>query len=130
MYFITLLWGELKEDMVHVFGDLCWFSEVKDCYSHLEVEHFRPKKETKDLEGNIREGYWWLAFDWKNYRIVGNVGNRMKGGYFPLRDGSPVATSASRNTLDEDYLFLDPVEALDVVLLSFEAEGLACPTFG
>jgi hypothetical protein len=28
-----------------------------------------------------------LAFDWQNFRVCGNVGNRKKGTYFPLRPG-------------------------------------------
>ena len=38
-------------------------------YSHSDVEHFRPKKEAKALDANSRDGYWWLAFDYMNFRV-------------------------------------------------------------
>ena len=51
----------------------------------MDVEHFRPKLEVKELyKEQNREGYWWLAFDYHNFRVCGNVGNRKKGGWFPL----------------------------------------------
>ncbi len=96
-------------------------------YSHWDVEHFRPKKNAKDADGTVREGYWWLSFDWRNYRICGNVGNRKKGTFFPLRKGSPVATSANRITDDEIHYLLDPTKEVDANLLSFDETGDAIP---
>ena len=71
-------WGELKEWLKVLSKGKCWFSEVRELYSHYDVEHFRPKKEAKNLDKTIRDGYWWLAFDYTNYRLCGNVGNRKK----------------------------------------------------
>lgn len=95
------------------------------------MEHFRPKSSAKELNGSEREGYWWLAFDWHNYRICGNVGNRKKGTFFPLCEGSQVGTSKARHLVeDEIFLLLDPVRPGDAELLSFNEEGLAAPTPG
>jgi len=69
-------WGQIKQWLLDISHNKCWFSEAKDIYSHLDVEHFRPKKEAKDIDGTKRDGYWWLAFDYKNFRACGNVGNR------------------------------------------------------
>lgn len=125
------LWGELKEWLLKFSRGKCWFSEAKDAYSHWDVEHFRPKKRAKELDGSEREGYWWLAFDWRNYRICGNVGNRKKGTYFPLCAGSQVGSSKARYLVqDEVFLLLDPARPGDAELLSFNEEGLATPMPG
>lgn len=85
-------WGELKKWLLNRSYNKCWFSEARDIYSHMDVEHFRPKIEVKDLSGMARDGYWRLAFDYRNFRACGNVGNRKKGGWFPLQAGSLVST--------------------------------------
>ncbi|MFP3681578.1 hypothetical protein SB725_31335, partial [Pseudomonas sp. SIMBA_041] len=33
-------WGALKEWMLALSGGKCWFSEVRELYSHYDVEHF------------------------------------------------------------------------------------------
>ena len=120
-------WGKLKEELLRLSGNKCWFSETRDLYSHYDVEHFRPKKEAKELNGDDRDGYWWLAFDYQNYRICGNVGNRKKGGWFPLREGSDVATYEKPDLAREEYYLLDPKNAYDVTLIAFDEEGKAIP---
>jgi hypothetical protein len=101
----------------------CWFTEADDKASHMEVEHYRPKKVARDLDGNEREGYWWLAFEWRNLRLAGNIPNRRKGGYFPLRAGCPCATSDSRALGGEEPYLLDPADPRDPTLLDFDQEG-------
>jgi hypothetical protein len=92
----------------------------------MDVEHFRPKKSAKDLNGNERDGYWWLAFDWKNYRIFGNVGNRKKGTFFPLSSESRPATCNARHLVeDENCVLLDPIREGDPEHISFDERGLA-----
>lgn len=71
-------WGALKDWLLALSAGKCWFSEVRELYSHYDVEHFRPKKEAKALDASVRDGYWWLAFDYMNFRACGNVGNRKK----------------------------------------------------
>jgi hypothetical protein len=120
------LWGELKEWLLGLSHGKCWFSEAKDCFNHWDVEHYRPKKSAKDRDGTTYGGYWWLAFDWANYRICGNAGNRKKGTFFPLRDG------CKRVGLDgdlryEEPMLLDPVDEDDPILLFFDLEGHAVP---
>ena len=67
------VWGELKEWLLSISHNKCWFSEAKDCFSHFDVEHYRPKKSARDADGTQHEGYWYHAFDWKNFRICGNA---------------------------------------------------------
>ena len=121
------LWGNLKVWLLSLFHEKCWFSESKDCFQYWDVEHFRPKKSAKDLDGNKHEGYWWLAFDWKNFRICGKVGNTKKGTFFPLREGCNRIVDPDGDIRFEDPLLLDPSDEDDPLLLSFNVEGRAIP---
>ncbi|MEW6210939.1 MAG: hypothetical protein AB1631_21420 [Acidobacteriota bacterium] len=123
----SAVWGELKDWLLSLSHGKCWFSEAKDCFSHWDVEHYRPKKSAKDADGTEHEGYWWLAFDWKNFRICGNAGNRKKGTYFPLREGSRRATFQNPDLRFEIPQLLDPADEDDPNLLSFNVEGRAIP---
>lgn len=120
-------WGALKEWLLALSGGKCWFSEVRELYSHYDVEHFRPKKEAKALDGTKRDGYWWLAFDYMNFRVCGNVGNRKKGGWFPLQPGSLLSTYAAPCEESETRYLLDPVDDDDVSLIAFDEEGKVVP---
>ena len=91
----------------------------------MDVEHFRPKKEAKGIDGNSHDGYWWLAFDYMNFRACGNVGNRKKGGWFPLRAGSLCSSYDNRCEESEAHYLLDPIDGDDVNLLAFDNEGKA-----
>jgi len=123
-------WGALKEWLLVLSGGKCWFSEVRELYSHYDVEHFRPKKEAKALDGAERDGYWWLAFDYMNFRACGNVGNRKKGGWFPLRHGSLCSTYAAPCEESEARYLLDPIDDDDVSLIAFDEEGKVIPAPG
>lgn len=123
-------WGKLKPWLLALSHGKCWFSETKDNFSHYEIEHFRPKKEAKDDENPdengkavIRDGYWWLAFDYTNFRICGNVGNRKKGGWFPLKAGSPCSRFSSQCEESEIPYLLDPTDPSDIDLIAFDDEG-------
>jgi uncharacterized protein (TIGR02646 family) len=123
------VWGELKQWLLSLSHDKCWFSEAKDCFSHFEVEHFRPKKTATDADGTTHDGYWWLAFDWRNFRICGNAGNRKKGTFFPLRSGCRrVRVGGDLRT--EDPQLLDPADEDDPNLITFDVEGNAIPVPG
>src|SRR5580765_3779183 len=47
----------------------CWYSEAKELMSDRDVDHFRPKKKAANKDSTERDGYWFLAFDWENYRF-------------------------------------------------------------
>lgn len=116
-------WGALKEWMLALSAGKCWFSEVRELYSHYDVEHFRPKKEAKALDASLRDGYWWLAFDYMNFRVCGTVGNRKKGGWFPLKDGSLCSSYTEPCEESETRYLLDPIDDDDVALIAFDEEG-------
>lgn len=122
--------GALKEWLLALSAGKCWFSEVRELYSHYDVEHFRPKKEAKALDANLRDGYWWLAFDYMNFRACGNVGNRKKGGWFPLKDGSLCSTYSAPCEESETRYLIDPIDNDDVALIAFDEEGKVIPVPG
>ncbi len=126
----TSHWGEIKDWLLSLSHNKCWFSEARDIYSHMDVEHFRPKKEAKALDGTSRDGYWWLAFDYRNFRACGNVGNRKKGGWFPLKDGSLISTYDNQCEESETPFLLDPTDPYDVSLIAFDEQGNAIPAPG
>ncbi len=123
-------WGKLKPWLSALSHGKCWFTEAKDLASHMDVEHFRPKKEAKNWDDATRDGYWWRAFDYTNYRFAGNVPNRKKGGWFPLHPQSPCSLHDARCDESEDYGLLDPIEQTDADLLAFDDSGDAIPIPG
>ncbi|MBN1663993.1 MAG: hypothetical protein JW943_10375 [Deltaproteobacteria bacterium] len=115
------LWGELKEWLLSLSHNKCWYTEARNDSSHYEVEHFRPKKWPDDSF----EGYWWLAFEWQNYRICGNAPNRKKGAFFPLQPASRRASCLDRHFVDDELnTLLDPTDPADPLLLSFDESGV------
>ncbi len=120
-------WGQLKPWLLALSHGKCWFTEGRDICSHLDVEHFRPKKEARQSGETVRDGYWWLAFEYSNFRAAGNVPNRKKGGWFPLHKDSSCSTYTARCEEAETPYLLDPTKQNDVALLAFNEEGNAIP---
>lgn len=131
------LWKDLKNWLLKLSHNKCWYSEAREIFSFYDVDHFRPKNCAKQLDGIEREGYWWLAFDWKNFRICGNIGNRPnkrtdgetrgKADYFPLKDGTLNAAGPDCDLRDEMNYLLDPTDINDPLLLTFDESGLPKP---
>lgn len=122
------LWKRLRSWLLGLSHEKCWYSEAKDLFSVPEVEHYRPKKRCKRApRGAFSDGYWWLAFDWANYRICGKVGNARKGDFFPLAVTSPVATHNGLSIINEIPLLLDPACPGDPDVLSFDEDGTCGP---
>lgn len=111
--------------------DKCWFTETYFGGDYPEIEHFRPKKESLDQEGEkIHDGYWWMAFDINNYRLSKPMPNRKKGCYFPLRDTTKAVDAPGGPIDDEDNCLLDPIVEEDCYLLAFNEIGNAEPEAG
>lgn len=81
------LWRDdrIRNGLLGQFNNKCWYTESQDSVSSLHVDHFRPKIRVLDLYGNACEGYWWLAFNWNNYRISDQLFNVKNGSCFPLQ---------------------------------------------
>lgn len=125
------IWGDLKDDLLELSNQKCWYSEARCDYSYFHVDHFRPKGRVKEKDKSERDGYWWLAYDWKNYRVAGGAGNSPKQSSFKLVEGcSPALKDGPPFLADEVALLLDPCRQGDPSLLSFGPDGKAVPTGG
>lgn len=116
------LWHELKQHLSSLSNNKCWYTESINAAAHCHVDHFRPKKEVIGEDGKILEGYWWLAFDWQNYRFSGPAPNVRKRSYFHVLANRAVNYGDVYE--NEDILFLDPIDINDPDELAFTNEGL------
>jgi uncharacterized protein (TIGR02646 family) len=136
------LWSELKEILARWSYGKCWYSEAREIGSDYHVDHFRPKGRVTSYEerqGNQRpdEGYWWLAFEWENYRLSCGTCNSPhasgeeslgKWDYFPLRSADGAAWSPDDALVEERALLLDPVKEAEAALITFNEKGEAVPS--
>lgn len=117
------LWGELKDVLMELSHQKCWYSEAKDTFSYYHVDHFRPKKKALGLDKKDKGGYWWLAFNWTNYRISGAVGNVNKRDKFAVYRNK--ANNPDEVWEDETIYLLDPCNQFDPIKLTFNFNGEA-----
>ena len=118
-------------------GNKCWYSEVQLDGADPNVDHFRPKGQVREIDADLQntgkasDGYWWLAFEFANYRLAAMHANQRRvdedtaGGkwdYFPIR-GDRAAEGSLWGEIMEDILALDPCSATDVRLLWFDPDG-------
>jgi hypothetical protein len=131
-------WSKLRFDL-WILGHLkCWYSEAEIDVHSCEVEHFRPKKRVSKSKP-VHHGYWWRAFDWKNYRIAHSIANKRKhdlntsklvgkGSYFPLRDEKKRAKRIDEEK-NEEPILLDPTIRKDCTLIFFNlSSGVVEPS--
>lgn len=131
-------WTELYVAMSALSYHKCWYSEAPDNSNSWEVDHFRPKGKAinHDKEVTLAEGYWWLAYDWRNYRLAGTLVNKRqkdkfntsdevlgKGIYFPIDLDNCKALELDGDLEDEIVVLLDPTVFYDTTLLSFDENG-------
>lgn len=105
------------------FHDKCWFSEARESVSAIHVDHFRPKGRIKDDQQRIvaHEGYWWFAFNWRNYRICGQLINTKKGDVFPICEGARCKPDNEPSFHLEVPVLIDPITD-QARLISFELD--------
>lgn len=127
-------WKKLKSHYEKLSHDKCWYTEAKEIASNYHMDHFRPKNNVLELKKNVNistsnnnESYWWLAFDWKNYRLAASIPNTAKNAYFPLKSGTN-AVSMGEDISKEEYCLIDPTVKKDVALITFGLDGNVCPT--
>jgi hypothetical protein len=114
-----------RDWLISQFKGKCWYSEAQESVSSYHVDHFRPKGRVTNLDKSCREGYWWLAFKWDNYRISGELLNVKKRDWFPISYGS-YAQPFDKNSLEiEAYVLLDPCVEEEAALISFNDAGEA-----
>ena len=110
--------------------DKCWYCESKQDRSDKPVDHFRPKNSV--VEDAVHPGYYWLAFDWRNFRwsctFCNSKRRDLEGGtaggkqdHFPIIPPPPYAHTAAAPR-ERPQLF-DPVDDEDTKLLTFLTNG-------
>ncbi|MFA5780371.1 MAG: hypothetical protein WC947_09580 [Elusimicrobiota bacterium] len=121
------MWQILKQPLLDLkkYRGKCWYSESKNDYAYMHVDHFRPKKAAVGIDKKDYGGYWWLAFEWKNYRICGPIGNVNKRDKFAVYKNK--ANCPKDNIEDEIIYFLDPTEEQDVLKITFNNNGEIMP---
>src|SRR6266702_8013350 len=132
------IWSELKEKLAQLSHGKCWYCESLEVRGDKAVDHYRPKNEVKKCRGHI--GYWWLAFNWENFRYscqycnerrkdrkTGKTGG--KGSYFPLLNETNRVFDEGEpyEILQEEPKLLDPTVMTDPLLVTFDLEGTAQP---
>lgn len=132
------VWTEIKSQIILATYNKCWFSEGTSDVSQFHIEHFRPKKMVEKLPTKYAcleqraasepNSYWWLTFNYKNFRICGQIINSYKGNYFPLRPGSPTCDLPNSNFTTEQVILLDPTIESDTDLLTFDINGMPIPS--
>lgn len=108
-----------------LFHNKCWYSEAKESVSAIHVDHYRPKGCVTDLDRNEHDGYWWLAFDWGNYRICGQLINVKKSDVFPLGEVQRATPDCPASLKKEAPILIDPTTD-DARLISYEMDEEAC----
>lgn len=125
------IWSKLKPYFEVYFHGKCWYTESRNPMSNNDMDHFRPKSEVKEDQNH--NGYWWLAYNFENYRFSCQYSNRFKtnedlnetGGKnakFPLlnpdeRNHNPNSRHAERPEL------LDPCNEADHGYLTYDFAG-------
>jgi uncharacterized protein (TIGR02646 family) len=132
------IWTDLKEKLGALSNKKCWYCESKEIRSDKHIDHYRPKNRVRENGCDAHQGYWWLAFEWRNFRYcctycnslredvkTGTVGG--KGDRFPLKDESKRCYTPQDPLIDEQAALLDPTEPADTGLLWFDEDGSAQP---
>lgn len=127
------IWRSYYELLPENLKKKCWYCEAEEIRSDMPVDHFRPKNRVD--ESSEHNGYWWLAFDWENYRCACTFCNSRRnfeeteGGKackFPLFNPESRAFSPEDEELlrQEQPDFLDPFNPDDEKLLWFDNDGI------
>lgn len=127
----SAIWRSFYLNLPEVLTRKCWYCEAEEIRSDMPVDHFRPKGKVEECSAH--EGYWWLAFDWENYRCACTYCNSKrnfeettggKGCHFPIFDEASRATCPEQDFNDERPALLDPCDPDDERLLWFDTDGV------
>ena len=130
------VWGELKGDLERLSHGKCWYCERTKIREDFNVDHFRPKNGITNSDGTREQGYWYLAFEYTNFRIACDWCNTKhtnhdavalgKQDQFPLDARCTRASFPTCRIEDELPLLLDPTSIDDPPVLWFLDTGEAC----
>ena len=132
-------WTLLADYLGQLSHGKCWYCEAKLRRTPYDVDHFRPKKTvTIDRVAlGKHEGYYWLAYNWKNFRLSCVHCNRLnkseiagkfgKGNEFAIRNEKYRARHPDDKIALEEPKFLDPCVEQDTKLLAHLVNGEVHP---
>lgn len=132
-------WGLLKNWLANASEHKCWYCEAKSTRAPFDVDHFRPKLgitvDGVELKGH--GGYYWLAYEWSNFRLSCQRCNRPekdqtgalrgKANEFPIHDEAQRCTSPTGQLTMESPRLLDPCVQADCELLAHGIDGEVKP---
>jgi hypothetical protein len=125
-------WVACRQALSQLSAGKCWYMECKTPGADDDVDHYRPKNAV--TEDETHPGYYWEAFNWRNFRLSCQRANRPKKGtdgattlgkaaHFPLWAQSVRAMNPAADLLAERPLVLDPTNPLDPLILTFKPNG-------
>ena len=132
-------WGLLKGWLSGIGGQKCWYCETKSTRAPFDVDHFRPKLGvTVDGVCLIEHpGYYWLAYEWSNFRLSCQRCNRPekdeievtrgKANEFPIQDEASRCSTPAGPIAAESPRLLDPCVQADCALLAHGIDGEVKP---
>lgn len=132
-------WNLLKSWLGKASGEKCWYCEAKLARATFDVDHFRPKLGVT-VDG-VRQlshaGYYWLAYEWWNFRLSCQRCNRPekneagdlhgKANEFPIRDEAQRCLLPGGSLDMESPRLLDPCVEADCQLLAYGVDGEVKP---
>lgn len=125
-------WVVCREALSKLSHGKCWYIDCKTVGADDDVDHFRPKNAV--LEDPSHSGYYWEAFNWRNFRLSCQRANRPKKGadggpalgkaaHFPIWSQSVRAMMPGEKLENERPLLIDPTNPLDPPMLTFMQNG-------
>ncbi len=128
------VWRHAEKALSLASDGKCWYCETREDRSDKPIDHFRPKNRVHGVPGH--PGYWWLAFDWRNYRYSCTYCNSRRrdidgGTEGGKQDEFPVIPPPDHARCDSDpkdrAKLLDPTVDDDTSLLTFLPNGFPHP---
>ncbi len=124
------IWRTFAESVKSLSHDKCWYCESLEDRSHMPVDHYRPKGGVTECPEH--EGYWWLAFDWKNYRYCCTFCNSQTSGddttggkqnHFPILNPPNWIKEEDGDLGVEQPALIDPFDFDSPPLITFHENG-------
>jgi len=110
--------NKIKKDLKKLFKNKCAYCESEmGPTSFGAIEHFRPKGSAMNTDGTHSDGYWWLAYEWRNLYLACDVCNRHKRNKFPVKGKRATYQGLPLN--EERYLLIDPCNESDIQAANF-----------
>lgn len=125
-------WSAVRDAFEEQSNGKCWYVECKNPGSDNDIDHYRPK--SRVAEDLTHPGYYWLAFEWTNFRLSCQRANRPrrnpetdetggKSDNFPLVNPENRARAPGDDLSLEIPAIFDPTNVVDVAMLTFGPSG-------